>query len=112
MGKTFNFVAKAKKADERAFVSLGDTALCVSKSGEKSRFWLHQVTKRDEEGNVLESRPLFIVPEVDQQYSKSYGGTNKTVLNEICREALASISGVPASAVAGSEGTFADKPPV
>lgn len=115
MGKTFNFVPKTKKTEDRAFVSVGDTALCVSKSQDgKNRYWLHQVTKRDEDGNVIESRPLFIVPEVDSQYARSYGGTNKVVLGEICREALASISGVPESAMTGASSgdTFADKPPV
>ena len=112
MSKTFNFTAKIKKTEERAFVSIGDTALCVSGSGDKARFWLHQVTKRDEDGNVIESRPLFIVPVVDSQWAKNYGGTNRAVLHEIGREALASLQGVSASAVAGSEGTFEDKPPV
>lgn len=112
MSKTFTFKPKAKTEAQRAFVSLGDTALCVSKTTEgKNRYWLHQVTKRDEEGNVVESRALFIVPEVDSQFAKSYGGTNKVMLGEICREALASVSGVPESAATGAN-TFADAAPV
>lgn len=115
MGKTFIFTPKPPKKEsaKRAFVSLGDTALSVGKStdGKANRFWLHQVLKRDEDGNVIDSRPLFLVPEVGAKYSQSYGGSNTTVLNDICREAIADISGVPANAVAG-EAFNDEQPPV